>query len=192
MSIEAGVVVGPEGRPLYWHMPKGASVVSLPDSRDLWDAIWEHRKILRGFAHTHPGFGKPSPSETDLTTFVAVEAALGRRLIWWILTQDKMIALEWSNQAQAYVEISEVGPEVWMGSLREVSRTSEEKDALARRYRVENIRATLLELPADERIQALSETHVCLRCGEDLRTTPYERYSPDEPKKKSCTCTRDE
>lgn len=86
MTIEAGVVLDNNNKPLHWHLPPGRSVGGLPDSRDLWEVIWENRDNLSGIAHSHPGTGKPGPSHTDVTTFAAVEAALGRRLDWWIVS----------------------------------------------------------------------------------------------------------
>ena len=99
--IEAGVVVDRSGQPLFWHLPPGRTAASLPDSRTLWDVIWNAFKddTLRGFAHSHPGSGVPacSPSISDVTTFAAVEAALGRRLEWWIASSDHVALLRWSG-----------------------------------------------------------------------------------------------
>jgi len=50
---------------------------------------------VAGFAHSHPGAGQPGPSWTDLTTFAALEAGLGRRLTWWITSADRLISLRW-------------------------------------------------------------------------------------------------
>lgn len=105
MSIEVGVLIDMAGFPFYWHTPEGASSVQLPDSRTLWDEIWENRQKLRGFAHSHPGSGRPSPSSTDLTTFAAIEAGLGTRLTWWILSADSGISVYWSNKVGRYVEV---------------------------------------------------------------------------------------
>ena len=85
---EVALVFDPGGKALYWHDPGGASAGALPDSRDLWEVLWSQREKLGGVAHTHPGGGIPGPSHTDLTTWAAVEAALGKRLIWPIVTWD--------------------------------------------------------------------------------------------------------
>jgi hypothetical protein len=126
MSIEAGVLIDLAGSPIYWHTPKGASSVELPDSPTLWDKIWESRHRLLGFAHTHPGMGMPSPSSTDLTTFAAVEVGLGRRLTWWILTQNEGISLYWSDDQRRYVQVPwALRPETlapWVSELRRLSR----------------------------------------------------------------------
>jgi len=91
--MEAAVVVGLDWEPLYWHVPPGRSSVALPDTRDLWDVIWENRRNLLGIAHSHPGSGVPGPSHEDITTFAAIESGLGRDLRWWITSRDRLIEL---------------------------------------------------------------------------------------------------
>ena len=88
MTIEAGVVLDLAGQPLHWHLPAGRSMGGLPDSRNLWDVIWENRTNISGIAHSHPGSGIPGPSQTDVTTFSAIEVALGRKLDWWIVSAE--------------------------------------------------------------------------------------------------------
>jgi len=88
--IETGVVIDKNNEPIYWHLPPGRDGGSLPDSRELWDVLWTHRERVAGFAHTHPGSGEPGPSDTDLTTFRALENALGSALLWWIATSDQL------------------------------------------------------------------------------------------------------
>ena len=95
MMLEAGVVVDGREHPLYWHVPPNRSMCLLPDSQDLWDVLWEHRMDLLGFAHSHPGRGVPGPSWEDLTTFAAIESGLGRRLHWWICSEDALVELQW-------------------------------------------------------------------------------------------------
>jgi len=93
--IEAGVVVGLDGSALHWHLPADRSTGALPDSPDLWEVLWSRRQDVLGFAHSHPGRGRPGPSWTDLTTFAAIEAGLGRRLTWWITSADQLVELRW-------------------------------------------------------------------------------------------------
>lgn len=96
--MEAGVVIGLDGQPIYWHLPENRSVAYLPDSQKLWDVIWENRNNILGYAHSHPGGGTPGPSHEDITTFSAIELALGKRLKWWIISQDfssSVIRLRW-------------------------------------------------------------------------------------------------
>lgn len=123
--MEAGVVIA-GGKPVFWHLPKGRTAGSLPDSRDLWDVLWENRATLDGFAHSHPGSGQPGPSHTDLTTFRAVERALGRRLKWWITSRTNMILLTWGGTKPddlVYDTASLHGDEEppWIWKLREHS-----------------------------------------------------------------------
>lgn len=93
--MEAGVVLDRQGQPIHWHMPPGRTAGSLPESPDLWDIFWKHRDNLSGFAHSHPGSGVPGPSYTDVTTFAAVEAGLGTRLDWWIISEDSIALFKW-------------------------------------------------------------------------------------------------
>lgn len=93
--IEVGLVLLGT-TPVHWHLPVGRTGGSIPDSRDLWDVLWELRKEKHlGFAHSHPGSGAPSPSWTDITTFAAIELGLGRRLDWWITSSDYLCNLQW-------------------------------------------------------------------------------------------------
>lgn len=93
--IEVAVVLGADHRPVYWHVPPGVTGGSIPDSRDLWEVLWNERTRLCGVAHSHPGAGPPGPSFEDLTTFAACDAALGRRLEWWIATADQVGCFTW-------------------------------------------------------------------------------------------------
>jgi proteasome lid subunit RPN8/RPN11 len=90
--IEAGVVINTHGEPIHWHEPRHSSG-AIPDSRQLWDVLWKAHADgwLDGVAHSHPGSGIPGPSQEDLSTFVAIEAALGRSLSWWITSVDKTV-----------------------------------------------------------------------------------------------------
>lgn len=97
MFVEAGVLVDVKGRPIYWHTPAARTAVSLPDSQVLWEAIWANREQLAGFAHTHPGAGLPSPSHEDITTFAAVDSALGKRVEWWISSADTVCLVVWTG-----------------------------------------------------------------------------------------------
>ena len=93
--LETGVVLSLAGCPIYWHLPAGRTAGSMPDSHRLWDEIWKNRSIVSGFAHSHPGRGMPGPSYTDVTTFAAVEDALGRRLAWPIISSTTLVRCEW-------------------------------------------------------------------------------------------------
>lgn len=95
--MEAAVVLDWDWTPLYFHTPAGRTGGSLPDSHDLWSVLWENRRHLLGVAHSHPGGGQPAPSHEDVTTFSAVERALGVRLLWPIATLDAVQAFHWEG-----------------------------------------------------------------------------------------------
>lgn len=119
---EAGLVIDKNGQILATHVPGDRSLGSLPDSPDLWTILFENRENLAGFAHSHPGGGTPGPSFTDVTTFAAVEAGLGRRLDWWIITQDEVAIVRWAGPERlAYaVRTLHAAPE-WVPELRRLS-----------------------------------------------------------------------
>jgi len=123
--MEVGVVIAKDGSVIHWHLPPNRTSVALPDSRDLWDILWENRDRLAGFAHSHPGSGLPGPSYTDVTTFAGVEAGLGRRLRWWITSTDRLIELRWEGPHQhEYVgwEVqSDPAQRMWVEELRRQS-----------------------------------------------------------------------
>lgn len=121
MSVETGVLVAKNGQPILWHVPEGRSAAYLPDSRGLWKAIWEHRENVLGFAHSHPGSGQPGPSSEDLSTFEAVEAALGRRLKWWICSSDQLIECNWEDATGTYFRHRIIEEPQWLGRLRWLS-----------------------------------------------------------------------
>jgi hypothetical protein len=124
---EAAVLLDLDGQPFYWHMPNDRSGGAIPDSRPLWDVIWENRARLRGIAHTHPGYGKLGPSREDITTFDAIERGLGRHLEWWISSGDSLVLClrEKEHQAPRYTVslacvdlLSEVPLIPWVRELR--------------------------------------------------------------------------
>lgn len=93
--METGLVFDKHGGLIFWHVPPDRSSGALPDSRQLWDVLWENREILGGVAHTHPWNGSAGPSSTDVTTFAAVEVGLGKRLVWPIVTFSEVGYFEW-------------------------------------------------------------------------------------------------
>jgi hypothetical protein len=124
MSMEAAAVVAKDGSVIRWHAPPGRSSVALPDSQDLWDVVWENRSRIDGIAHTHPGTGYPGPSTTDLSTFEAMEAGLGIRIKWWILSASHSIRLEWNPVSPGYDIADFIFPchePAWMHDLRVLS-----------------------------------------------------------------------
>ncbi len=124
--MEAGVVLDLQGQPLHWHLPPDRTAGSLPESYDLWEVFWTNRDNISGFAHSHPGSGVPGPSHTDVTTFAAIEAGLGARLKWWIISEDQVSLTRYeadgSGRRLNYVtfHITSERP-VWLEELRRVS-----------------------------------------------------------------------
>jgi len=122
---EAGAVIDSWDTPLYWH-DQDASAGYIPDSRALWDALWEHRGNLMGFAHTHPGSGCPGTSTTDLTSFAAIESGLGLRLLWWVLSRDVTIVGSWEGPGPLDYHFLVVPDPPWARTLREISQYAQE------------------------------------------------------------------
>jgi hypothetical protein len=89
--IEVAVVFDKQGRAIYWHAPPGRTGGSIPDSSKLWDVLWANRHELGGVAHVHPWNGYTRPSGTDITTFKAIEAGLGKTLLWPIVTMTEVV-----------------------------------------------------------------------------------------------------
>ncbi|MEQ8272032.1 MAG: hypothetical protein RKU31_00120 [Deltaproteobacteria bacterium] len=115
-----------EGAPLYWHVPPSRTAVTLPDSRALWDVLWEHRDRVAGFAHSHPGSGVPAPSHEDVTTFSALERGLGRRYDWWIATRDGFVVCRWSGPGPLDYRTERCDAEpTWVSRLRALSEEEE-------------------------------------------------------------------
>lgn len=128
--MEAGVLLDREGKPIHWHLPPGRSGGSLPDSRDLWDVIWENRGNISGFAHSHPGSGLPGPSYTDVTTFAAIEQALGRRLNWFITSSDSWALYRWEGPDKLDYKLL-TSDLKWLDRLRAASNYGDPMDILA-------------------------------------------------------------
>lgn len=124
--LEAAVVLDKTWRPLYFHAPHDRAAGHIPDSHALWKTLHENRGILLGVAHSHPGGGVPAPSYTDLTTFASLEADLGVRLVWPIVTTEACRAFVWVGPERLdYAERSEpLEPEMldsWLEELRRLS-----------------------------------------------------------------------
>jgi len=119
--LEAAVVIDTNNQPVYWHTPPERSGGSLPDSQKLWEVIWEHRDVLKGLAHSHPGSGVPGPSWEDRTTFSAIERALGQRLDWWITSSDTVVLLRWAGPDKHNYEAVRIEDPPWVGELRRLS-----------------------------------------------------------------------
>ena len=121
---EAAVVLDRTETPLYWHAPDGRTSAFIPDSHDLWALLWANRERVFAVAHTHPR-GHLKPSSEDHSTFAAVEAGLGRRLVWWIVTQERSAAYLFAHSTGSYRQVelplSDDLGRSWMTSLRALS-----------------------------------------------------------------------
>ena len=62
------------------------SATSIPDERERWETIWEHRHEITEIVHSHPGEFLDFSYE-DLTTMEAVEAGTGKTFTWSIVTK---------------------------------------------------------------------------------------------------------
>jgi len=126
--METGLVFNRHGGVIAWHVPEDRSAGFLPDSPTLWQILWANRVELGGFAHTHPGEGIASPSTTDVTTFAAIELALGKRLVWPILTFAETVYTEWVGPSALAYTVgykSQAGfelPHELLAKLRDLSR----------------------------------------------------------------------
>jgi hypothetical protein len=63
------------------------SASHIPDLRERWETIWQHRDEITEIAHTHPGSFLDFSHE-DLTTMQAVEAGTGKQFAWSIVTRS--------------------------------------------------------------------------------------------------------
>ena len=123
---EAYAVLGKDQKVLLMQLPGGGSSVAIPDSRNLWEFIWEHRDEITGIAHTHPGGGIPGPSYEDLTTFRAIEKGLGKRLEWWIATKDFLSLYVYEDREYVFELVRGIGSDTpWVTELLELSYREE-------------------------------------------------------------------
>lgn len=123
--MEAAVIVGLDGEPLYWHDPPGRTVASLPTSADLVHAMVRFRGQVAGIAHTHPGHGLPYPSGVDMATFIDFDLGRTRKLDWWIASADRLVLVKHVGPGPADYGIQEVqdSDQVsrWLTPLRTLS-----------------------------------------------------------------------
>jgi hypothetical protein len=67
------------------------SATKIPDNRERWEIIWQHRNEITEIAHSHPGEFLDFSSE-DLTTMEAVEAGVGKTFTWSIITKNGFLS----------------------------------------------------------------------------------------------------
>ena len=121
---EVAVVFNREGQTLLWHDPQGTTGTYLPDSHDLWTFLWEHREEIGGVAHTHPWAGPAAPSNTDTTTWRALEKGLGRLLLWPVVTFNDVRYYVFNRVTEEYVQVNPTYEEGHFAGLAELRRRS--------------------------------------------------------------------
>jgi hypothetical protein len=91
MAREVFFLIGRGGAVL--NADASESPSALPDSRDRWEAIWQHRAELEELAHSHP-HGPLAFSAEDESTMSALTSALGRDLGFSVVSPEGMIRRE--------------------------------------------------------------------------------------------------
>jgi len=90
------------------------SETSIPDLRERWEVIWEHRHEITEIAHSHPGNFLAFSGE-DLTTMQAVEAGTGCQFVWSIVTRDGFLS------SKGGAELLRAAAPWWLGFIRRLS-----------------------------------------------------------------------
>lgn len=123
---EMVLVFDTEGWAIFWKGPKGSSEGYVEDSDLLWDRIWHERAHIGGVAHTHPWNGEAHPSQTDVTTWAAIEAGLGKRLLWPIVTMTEVKYFVFNPVTKNYVEATSTfaDRQWWKDNIDELRLTS--------------------------------------------------------------------
>jgi hypothetical protein len=67
------------------------SATRIPDARERWNVIWNHRAEITEIAHSHPGDFLDFSHE-DLTTMEAVEAGTGKPFTWSVVTKRGLLS----------------------------------------------------------------------------------------------------
>lgn len=83
MKREVCFLIGRQGEVLW--SDASSSPLALPDSRERWEAIWQHRGELTEIAHSHP-LGPEQFSAEDSSTMRALDDALGRKVTFSLVT----------------------------------------------------------------------------------------------------------
>jgi len=119
---EVFFLIGPGGSVVY--RDEGESASFIPDSRARWEAIWSARESLVEIAHSHP-VGPLAFSAEDEGTMEAVTAALGRSVLFSVVTGDHMVRREvapsTSPRAASDVRVSQADEPGWVAELRRAS-----------------------------------------------------------------------
>lgn len=112
MKREVCFLIGATGTVLW--SDASDSPLALPDSRDRWEAIWSRRAELHEIAHSHP-LGPEQFSAEDVSTMHALDAALGRRCRFSLVTPTQYLVRGESDEAIT------TAPPGWVDALRRAS-----------------------------------------------------------------------
>ncbi len=111
---EVCFLIGPSDSVLW--ADASMSPVAMSDSRARWEAIWANREQLVEIAHTHP-MGGAHFSGTDERTMKALNEALGRQLIYSVVTPKKMLRRITSNDGTSVDVLMEAADHPWWTAL---------------------------------------------------------------------------
>lgn len=106
-----------EGRVLW--SDASTSPTLMPDSRTRWERIWAMRGQLAEIAHSHP-LGGLHFSSIDEGTMRALDAALGKRLRYSVVTPDAMIQRTPAD-GESFVEAVVEAEPWWTALMRSAS-----------------------------------------------------------------------
>lgn len=87
------------------------SPAALPDSRDRWEAIWQHRDELEAIVHSHP-VGPSAFSAEDESTMEAIDSALGKAMRYCVVAPRVTI-----QRTGLDAEVTNLDPEPWWVAL---------------------------------------------------------------------------
>ncbi|NUP04905.1 MAG: hypothetical protein HOW73_02465 [Polyangiaceae bacterium] len=100
---------------------EGSGPTFIPDARTRWEAIWSRRDELVEIAHSHP-VGPLAFSAEDDTTMDAITSALGRTVVFSVVTPGSMLRRIVSPDATAAASDQVVDEEPpWAAELRRQS-----------------------------------------------------------------------
>lgn len=124
---EVAMIFDQKGHVIFWLSPNDSSGCYIPDSQVLWDRVWRNRDRVGGIAHTHPWTGRACPSNTDVTTWSAIERGLGKNLLWPIVTMTEVRYFVRNVLTGEYVETPSTfeGSHDWQEAIEELRRLSQ-------------------------------------------------------------------
>ncbi len=116
---EVCFLIGKGGAVLY--ADASNSPAALPDSRDRWEAIWQHRDEIEAIVHSHP-VGPSAFSAEDESTMAAIDSALGKPMRYCVVAPKVTIQRQGLDAAVINLE-----PEPWWVALLRLASGMEKK-----------------------------------------------------------------